>query len=112
MDGIIQGHMRFGQELHASGKMVVGERLRPDTDANRIRVKAGQRQIMDGPFTETKEAWAASTSSRRHQRGGRGVGEEDPARSKAASSTCGRSGRCERKRVRRRAGARPDQDRA
>ena len=56
MDGIIQGHMRFGQELHASGKMVVGERLRPDTDASRIRVKAGHRQVMDGPFAETKEA--------------------------------------------------------
>src|SRR5678816_1702547 len=54
MDGIIQGHMRFGQELHASGKMVVGERLRPDTDASRIRVKAGHRQVMDGPFAETK----------------------------------------------------------
>ena len=56
MDGIIQGHMRFGQELHASGKMVVGERLRPDTDASRIRVKAGHRQVMDGPVAETKEA--------------------------------------------------------
>ena len=55
MDGIIQGHMRFGQELHASGKMVVGERLRPDADASRIRLKAGQRQVIDGPFAETKE---------------------------------------------------------
>src|SRR5437867_5941233 len=33
-----------------------GERLRPDGDASRIRLKAGQRQVMDGPFTETKEA--------------------------------------------------------
>ena len=56
MDTIMQGHMRFGQELHASGKMVVGERLRPDSEASRIRVKAGHRQVMDGPFAETKEA--------------------------------------------------------
>ena len=33
-----------------------GERLRPDTDASRVRFKAGQRQVMDGPFAETKEA--------------------------------------------------------
>ena len=55
MDTIMQGRMRFGQELHASGKMVVGERLRPDSDASRIRVKAGHRQVMDGPAA-TKEA--------------------------------------------------------
>ena len=56
MEAIVQGHMRFAQELRDSGKMVIGERLRPDADASRIRVKAGQRQVMDGPFAETKEA--------------------------------------------------------
>ena len=56
MEAIVQGHGRFAQELHASGKMVHGERLRPDADGSRVRFKAGQRQIMDGPFTETKEA--------------------------------------------------------
>ena len=56
MAAVMQGHMRFGQELQASGKMVHGERLRPDSEASRIRVKAGQRQVMDGPFAETKEA--------------------------------------------------------
>ncbi len=56
MEAIVQGHRRFADELQAAGKMVVGERLRPDGDASRIRVKAGHRQVMDGPFTETKEA--------------------------------------------------------
>ena len=56
MEPMVQGHMRFAQELGAAGKMVVGERLRPDGEASRIRLKAGQRQVMDGPFTETKEA--------------------------------------------------------
>ncbi len=56
MEAMIQGHTRFGSELHAAGKMVMGERLRPDGDASRVRFKAGQRQVMDGPFTETKEA--------------------------------------------------------
>ena len=55
MEAIVQGHRRFADELQAAGKMVVGERLRPDGDASRIRVKAGHRQVMDGPFTETKE---------------------------------------------------------
>jgi hypothetical protein len=56
MEAIMQGHQRFGEELHAAGKMVHGERLRPDSDASRVRLKAGQRQVMDGPFAETKEA--------------------------------------------------------
>ena len=56
MEAIVQGHRRFADELQAAGKMVVGERLRPDGDASRIRVKAGHRQVMGGPFTETKEA--------------------------------------------------------
>ena len=56
MDAMIQGHMRFGEELRAKGKMVAADRLRPDSDASRVRLKAGQRQVMDGPFTETKEA--------------------------------------------------------
>jgi hypothetical protein len=56
MEAIVQGHARFAQELRATGKMVYAERLRPDSDGSRIRVKAGQRQVMDGPFTETKEA--------------------------------------------------------
>ena len=56
MEAIVQGHGRFATELSAAGKMVHGERLRPDGDASRVRFKAGQRQVMDGPFAETKEA--------------------------------------------------------
>jgi hypothetical protein len=56
MDAMIQGHIRFGDELRAKGKMVAADRLRPDSDASRVRLKAGQRQVMDGPFAETKEA--------------------------------------------------------
>ncbi|MGH7324210.1 MAG: YciI family protein [Candidatus Rokuibacteriota bacterium] len=56
MESIVQGHMRFAEKLRAAGKMVVSERLRPDSEASRIRVKAGHRQVMDGPFAETKEA--------------------------------------------------------
>ena len=53
---IVQGHMRVSKEISEAGKMVASERLRPDTEGVRVRMKAGQRQIVDGPFTETKEA--------------------------------------------------------
>ncbi len=43
------------QPAEMARKMVHGERLRPDGEASRIRLKAGQRQVTDGPFTETKE---------------------------------------------------------
>lgn len=56
METIVQGHRRFADELRAAGKIVVGERLRPDGDASRVRLKTGQRHVTDGPFTETKEA--------------------------------------------------------
>ena len=56
MEAIVQGHMRVSGDLRTAGKMVVSERLRPDTEGTRVRAKAGQRQVMDGPFTETKEA--------------------------------------------------------
>jgi len=56
MEAMVQGHGRFAEELRTSGKMVHGERLRPDSDGSRVRFKAGQRQVMDGPFAETKEA--------------------------------------------------------
>ncbi len=53
---ILQGHGRFGEALHAAGKTVVGERLKPEGDATRVRQKGGQPQVTDGPFAETKEA--------------------------------------------------------
>src|SRR6267143_6690720 len=53
---MVQAFMRFSEEVRAAGKTVVAERLRPEDEASRVRVKAGQRQVMDGPFAETKEA--------------------------------------------------------
>ena len=52
---LVQAHGRFSEELRAKGKSVAGERLRPEGEASRVRVKAGQRQVTDGPFAETKE---------------------------------------------------------
>jgi hypothetical protein len=55
MKQILGGHMKVAQDLRASGKMVAAERLRPQAEATRVRTKAGQPQLTDGPFAETKE---------------------------------------------------------
>ena len=56
MQALVEGHARFSQELTGAGKMVASDRLRPETEATRVRMKAGHRQVTDGPFAETKEA--------------------------------------------------------
>ena len=35
MSALVQGHRRFAEELRAAGKMIVGERLRPEGDGTR-----------------------------------------------------------------------------
>jgi hypothetical protein len=52
---IVGQHMKVAQDLRTAGKMVHGERLRPQAEATRLRAKAGQIQLTDGPFAETKE---------------------------------------------------------
>ena len=52
----LQAFMRFSEEAQKAGKTIVAERLRPEAEARRVRVKAGQHQVTDGPFAETKEA--------------------------------------------------------
>ncbi|WP_306233168.1 YciI family protein [Agrococcus beijingensis] len=42
-------------ELEAAGRYVTGDRLRPAEDATTVRVRAGERIVTDGPFTESRE---------------------------------------------------------
>jgi len=80
MDALIQEHMRFSEKLRAAGKAVIGEALRPEAEASRIRLKAGHRQVTDGPFTETKEALGGFLRHRvRFQGRGARVGQASPA---------------------------------
>ena len=46
---------RFNEELVKAGVMLAGEGLHPSSKGARIRFKDGQRTVVDGPFTETKE---------------------------------------------------------
>ena len=52
----LQAFMRFSEEAQKAGKTIVAERFRPEAEARRVRVKAGQPLVTDGPFAETKEA--------------------------------------------------------
>jgi hypothetical protein len=42
-------------EMDGSGIRVLGERLRPASDATTVRVRGGEVLLADGPFAETKE---------------------------------------------------------
>jgi hypothetical protein len=55
-NAMVQAHMKFAEEARNAGKTMVAERLRPEDEASRVRVKGAQRQVTDGPFAETKEA--------------------------------------------------------
>lgn len=46
---------RFNEELVRAGVMLAGEGLRPSREGRRVRFAAGGRQVIDGPFAETKE---------------------------------------------------------
>jgi hypothetical protein len=57
LERLLDGHRRFEAELRASrtATLIHTERLGMDEDATRVRVKAGQRLVTDGPFIETRE---------------------------------------------------------
>jgi hypothetical protein len=42
-------------EMESTGVRLMGERLRPGTDATTVRVRGGDVLLADGPFAETKE---------------------------------------------------------
>ncbi|TMJ03723.1 MAG: YciI family protein [Alphaproteobacteria bacterium] len=46
---------KFNEELVKAGVMLDGAGLKPTSQGARIRFSGGQRSVIDGPFTETKE---------------------------------------------------------
>ncbi len=46
---------QFNQELVDAGVMLSGEGLHPSTRAKRVRFTGKSREVIDGPFAETKE---------------------------------------------------------
>ena len=48
----------WADDVVSRGKHVIGDRLRPPSDATTVRVSKGEVLVTDGPFTESKE-WIA-----------------------------------------------------
>lgn len=46
---------KYNDELIKAGVMLAGDGLHPTSKAKRVYVSGGQRRVVDGPFTETKE---------------------------------------------------------
>jgi hypothetical protein len=46
---------KYNEELVKAGVMLAGEGLHPSNKGKRVRFAGGKKQIIDGPFTETKE---------------------------------------------------------
>ena len=46
---------RYNEELVKAGIMLAADGLRPSSHGKRVKFSDGQRTVVDGPFTETKE---------------------------------------------------------
>jgi hypothetical protein len=46
---------KFNEELVKAGVMLAGEGLHPSSKGKRVRLSAGRKTVIDGPFSETKE---------------------------------------------------------
>ena len=58
----------YNEQLVKAGVMLAGEGLHPTSKGVRVRFSGGQRTVIDGPFTETKELiagfWLIQVKSR------------------------------------------------
>jgi hypothetical protein len=46
---------RYNEELVKAGVLLAGEGLHPSSKGARVRFSGGERTVVDGPFSETKE---------------------------------------------------------
>jgi hypothetical protein len=54
-ENILTDMGKFNEELVKAGVMLAAEGLHPTSKGARIRFSGGNRTVIDGPFTETKE---------------------------------------------------------
>lgn len=52
---LLVDYMRFNEEMHKAGILVASEGLNPAAKGARVAVTQGRRQVVDGPFAESKE---------------------------------------------------------
>jgi hypothetical protein len=55
MDMYITEHIDYDAHLHARGKLVVSEALKPADTATTVRMRRNKLSVTDGPFAETSE---------------------------------------------------------
>jgi len=59
---------KFNEEMVKAGVMLAGEGLHPTSKGARVKFSGSERQVIDGPFTETKELvagyWLIQVKSR------------------------------------------------
>ena len=52
---LLEAMGKFNEELVAAGVMLAGEGLKPSSQGARVHFSGDNRDVIDGPFTETKE---------------------------------------------------------
>ncbi|WP_372661534.1 YciI family protein [Hydrogenophaga sp.] len=52
---LFAAYMAFNEEMHQAGVLVASEGLNPAARGARVAVSQGARQLVDGPFAESKE---------------------------------------------------------
>lgn len=52
---LFTAYMSFNEEMHRAGVLVASEGLNPAAKGARVAVSQGKRQVVDGPFAESKE---------------------------------------------------------
>jgi hypothetical protein len=52
---VMAAYMKFNEDMHRAGVLVVSEGLNPAGRGARVVVSGGKRVAFDGPFTESKE---------------------------------------------------------
>ncbi|HEY5693030.1 MAG TPA: YciI family protein [Gaiellaceae bacterium] len=53
--GVVEAHTTFHRELTEAGALIGSSPLAPPAEARTIRIRRGERMVVDGPFAETKE---------------------------------------------------------
>lgn len=52
---LFAAYMKFNEDMHKAGVLVVSEGLNPAAAGARVAVSQGRRHVVDGPFAESKE---------------------------------------------------------
>jgi len=56
IEAILERHAELSSALRAAGAWIGSHRLRPSSQAARVRRRGGKLFVLDGPFAESKQA--------------------------------------------------------